>query len=346
MLKNRKLIAYALVIVTTLAATFTFYFWQVAKSPNLNVEGKKTFVLYVPEGATYETVVDSLEKNKMITDIVSFAFLAKLMKYRESVKAGRYEIPVNSGNKEILSKLRGGYQDPVKLTFNNVRMKSDLLKKVGSKFIFKPEELSKLLSSQEACNKYGFDTTTIMCMFLPDTYLVKWTTTPEKFMDRMHDEYKKYWTDTKVQKAESIGMNPVKVAVLASIVQSETNKVDEMPRVAGAYINRMNINMPLQADPTVKFAVGDFSIKRILEKHLSINSPYNTYRNTGLPPGPIALPEKNALDAVLNYEQHKYIYFCAKEDFSGYHNFAENYEDHLNNAKLYQDALNRAQIYH
>jgi UPF0755 protein len=345
MSKKRKLLAYALVIVSTLAATLSFYFWQVAKSPNLNVEGDKTFVLYIPEGANYQTVVDSLEKHKIINDMVSFGFLSKWMKYKESVKAGRYEIPANSSNREILTKLRNGDQDPVKLTFNNVRTKSDLLKKIGTKFVFKPEELFSLLQNPETCQKYGFDTTTIMSMFLPDTYKINWTITPEKFMGRMHDEYKKYWTEAKVQKAESIGMNPVKVATLASIVQSETNKVDEMPRVAGAYINRLNINMPLQADPTVKFAVGDFTLRRILDKHLAISSPYNTYKNTGLPPGPIALPEKNALDAVLNYEQHKYIYFCAKEDFSGYHNFAETYQEHLNNRDLWVKALDERKIF-
>lgn len=344
MLKNRKFIAYALVVTTTVVATLTFYFWQVAKSANLNVKGEKTFVLYVPTGGNYQNVLDSLHKYKMIHDEISFNFLAKWMKYPEKVKAGRYEIPANSGNQKILSKLRAGRQDEVKLTFNNVRIKSDLVKKIGSKFEFDVNDLVKLLKDPSACQKYGFDTTTIMCMFLPDTYFVKWTTTPEKFMDRMHDEYKKYWTDEKLQKAQANNMTPIQVAVLASIVQSETNKVDEMPRVAGAYINRLNINMPLQADPTVKYAVGDFALRRILTKHLSVNSPYNTYKNTGLPPGPIALPEKNALDAVLNYEHHKYVYFCAKEDFSGYHNFAENYDEHMNNARIYQEALDKANI--
>jgi UPF0755 protein len=344
MLKKRKFIAYALVVVTTVVATLTFYFWQVAKSANLNVQGEKTFVLYIPTGGTYKNVVDSLHKYKMIHDEIAFQFLSKWMKYPETIKAGRYEIKPNSGNQAIISKLRLGEQDDVKLTFNNVRLKTDLIKKIGTKLEFNVNELVDLLRNPEACQKYGFDTTTIMCMFLPDTYLVRWTSSPEKFMDRMHDEYKKYWTDEKLEKAKANDMTPVAVAVLASIVQSETNKTDEMPRVAGAYINRLNINMPLQADPTVKFAVGDFTLRRILNKHLEINSPYNTYRNTGLPPGPIALPEKNALDAVLNYEQHKYIYFCAKEDFSGYHNFAENYNDHINNAHIYQEALNKANI--
>ncbi len=344
MLKNRKFIAYALVISTSVAATLSFYFWQVSSSANLNVDGKKDFVLYIPTGANYKTVVDSLHHNKMITDEISFQFLTKLMKYRDKVRPGRYIIPPNSGNREIISKLRNGRQDEVRLTFNNVRLKSDLIKKMGGKFEFKTEELTKLLQSPETCQKFGFDTSTIMCMFLPNTYFIRWTTTPEKFMARMHDEYRKYWTEEKLKQAEAIQMTPTQVAILASIVQSETNKVDEMPRIAGAYINRMTANMPLQADPTVKFAVGDFSIKRILYKHLSINSPYNTYKNLGLPPGPIALPEPNALNAVLNYEHHNYLYFCAKEDFSGYHNFAETFQEHTNNARIFQEALDKANI--
>jgi UPF0755 protein len=344
MFKNRKFIAYALVVSTTVAATLSFYFWQVANSANLNVEGKKDFVLYIPTDGTYKNVVDSLHKYKVIHDEISFQFLSKFMDYPEKVRAGRYLIKPNSGNRELIGKLRRGEQDEVRLTFNNVRLKSDLIKKMGGRFEFKTEELVDLLRNPEACQKFGFDTTTIMCMFLPNTYFIRWTTTPEKFMARMYDEYNKYWTSERLSQANSINMTPIQVAVLASIVQSETNKADEMPRVAGAYINRLATSMPLQADPTVKFAVGDFSLRRILYKHLAVNSPYNTYKNIGLPPGPIALPEPIALNAVLNYEHHKYVYFCAKEDFSGYHNFAETFQEHTNNARIFQEALDKANI--
>jgi UPF0755 protein len=339
MLKNRNFLAFALVLVSTLVATFTFYFWQVANSPNLNVDGKKTYVLYLEKGANYQTVLDSLHKHKIIHSEVSFGFLSKLMKYREKVKPGRYEIPANSGNKEILSKLRAGLQDPVRLTFNNIRTKADLAKKLGTKFKFSTDELLALMNNEEVCSKYGFSSETIMCMFLPDTYFIYWTSTPQEFLDKMKSEYDKFWTKDRLAKANSINMTPVEVAIMASIVQSETNKKDEMPIVAGAYVNRIAQNMPLGADPTVKFAVGDFSLKRILNKHLSVQSPYNTYINTGLPPGPIALPERVALESVLDYQKHNYVYFCAKEDFSGYHNFAVTYSDHLKNADIYQKAL-------
>jgi UPF0755 protein len=339
MLKNRKFLAYALVIVSTLVATFTFYFWQVAQSANLNVEGKQKFVLYIPKGATYETVLDSLHKHKVIHDELSFGFLSKLMKYRDKVKPGRYEIPANSGNKAILSKLKRGQQDPVKLTFNNIRTKEDLIKKIGSKMAFDADELLRKLNSEEECKKFGLTPTTIMCMFLPDTYFIYWDIPVDGFLERMNHEFKNFWTEERLSKAKSINMTPTQVGIMASIVQSETNKKDEMSRVAGVYVNRIAQGIPLQADPTVKFAVGDFSLKRILHKHLAFSSPYNTYTNLGLPPGPIALPERVSLEAVLNYEKHNYTYFCAREDFSGYHNFAVDYGEHLKNAAKYQKAL-------
>jgi UPF0755 protein len=344
MFKNRKVLIYLLVIVSTLAATFSFYFWQVATSANLNVDGKKTFVLYIPEKSTYQTVMDTLRKHKIINDEVSFGFMTKRMNYREKIRVGRYEIPPNSSNKKIISKLRSGNQDPLKLTFNNVRTKQDLIKKIGNKLLFDPQELLEKLNDSTICKEYGFNSETIMCMFLPDTYFIFWDISTDDFLKRMHLEYNNFWNEDRKNKAREIQISPTQVGVMASIVQSETNKVDEMPVVAGVYINRIAQNMPLQADPTVKFAVGDFTLKRILTKHLSINSPYNTYRNTGLPPGPIALPERNALNAVLNYQKHNYTYFCAKEDFSGYHNFASTYAEHLKNADKYQDALNQRGI--
>lgn len=339
MFKNKKVLAYLLVIVSTLAATMAFYFWQVAYSPNLNVEGKEKFVLYVPKNATYESLMDTLHKYKIINDEVAFGFMTKRMGLKESIKPGRYEIKPNAANKEIISKIRSGNQDPVKLTFNNVRTKEDLIKKIGTKLDFDSNVLLEKMKNEEACAKYGFTSETIMCMFLPDTYFIYWNSSVEDFMDRMKTEYEKFWNDKRLAQAKVINMTPIQVGVMASIVQSETNKPDEMPRVAGVYVNRIATDMPLQADPTVKFAVGDFSLKRILTKHLMTPSPYNTYINTGLPPGPIALPERVALDAVLGYEKHNYTYFCAKEDFSGYHNFAATYTEHLKNADIYQAAL-------
>ncbi len=344
MLKNKNFQAFTLVIVSTLLATFSFYFWQVFQSPNLNVDGEKTAVLYIPKGADYQQVLDSLDSKKLINNQVGFGFLSKFMKYREKIKPGRYEIKPNSSNREIIGKLRAGNQDAVKLTFNNVRTKDDLIKKIGGKLSFPNEELLTKLNDESVCEKYGFTTDNIMCMFLPDTYFVFWTVDSDEFMVRMKFEYKNFWNEERLAKAEETAMSPIQVGIMASIVQSETNKKDEMKTVAGVYVNRIKQGIPLQADPTVKFAVGDFTLRRILTKHLSIDSPYNTYRNTGLPPGPIALPERVALDAVLNYDRHNFVYFCAKEDFSGYHNFAETLSEHNANARKYQTALNNRGI--
>lgn len=340
MFKNKKVLAYLLVAVSTIAATLAFYFWQVAYSPNLNVDGKQKFVLYVPKNSTYESLMDTLHKHKIINDEMAFGFMTKRMGLRESLRPGRYEIKPNAANKEIISKIRSGNQDPVKLTFNNIRTKDDLIKKIGTKLDFDSNLLLERITKEEECAKYGFTSETITCMFLPDTYFIFWNSSVDDFLKRMNTEYKKFWNEKRLSQAQAINMTPIQVGVMASIVQSETNKADEMPKVAGVYVNRIATDMPLQADPTVKFAVGDFSLKRILTKHLSISSPYNTYRNLGLPPGPIALPERVALDAVLNYEKHNYTYFCAKEDFSGYHNFAVTYTEHLKNANIYQAALN------
>jgi UPF0755 protein len=204
------------------------------------------------------------------------------------------------------------------------------------------------MSDPAVVAEYGFDTTTIVSMFLPNTYEFYWNTSSKELLDRMHKEYQKFWTEERKQKAKAIGFTPVQVSVLASIVEAEQGRwADERPRIAGVYINRMTskeTDYKLQADPTLVFAHGDFAIRRVLTGHKQINSPYNTYKFRGLPPGPINLPSPVSIDAVLNYEKHNYLYFCAKEDFSGYHAFAQTYEEHLKNARLYQAALNSKNI--
>ncbi len=325
--------------------TFSFYFWQIYKTPNLQLEKEESFVLYIPEGASFQTVIDTLKKHDVIHDMVSFRFLSRWKGYQESVKPGRYVIRPNTPNNVFLDKAISGQQDPVRLTFNNIRLKEDLIRRIGGRFAFGEEALRNALRSQEQVHKYGFDTTTVLTMFLPNTYEIYWTTGVEKFLDRMHSEYRKFWNESRLEKAKEIGLTPVQVSILASIVEEEqARKVDERPRVAGLYMNRLRGKMPLQADPTVKFALGDFGIKRILHNQLMVDSPYNTYRNTGLPPGPIRLADLQSLEAVLNYEQHDFTYMCARSDLSGYHAFANNYKDHLLNARMYQEELNKLNI--
>ncbi|HEV7349888.1 endolytic transglycosylase MltG [Telluribacter sp.] len=327
-----------------MVTSFTFYFWQIFKTPNLRVNKEGSFALLIPENATYETVLDSLRKHEVVNDQVSFRFVAKLLDYPENVKPGRYVIKYKTTNYAAIKKLKAGDQDPIRLTFNNIRLKDDLIARIGPRFAFGEEKLREALNNPEVSQKYGFDSTTVMAMFLPNTYEIYWNVSTEKFLDRMHSEYGKFWNDERKAKAKAMNFSPAQVSVLASIVEAETKKEDEKPRVAGVYLNRLENGMPLQADPTIVFAWRDFGIRRVLNYHTEIKSPYNTYRNTGLPPGPINLPAPSSIDAVLNHEDHDYVYFCAKDDFSGYHAFAENYQEHLKNARQYQQALNQRNI--
>jgi UPF0755 protein len=342
---SRTFVIAILIVVSVLFATFSFYGWQVFKTPNLQTgEGDKDFELFIPRGATFKTVMDSLDAHDVVHDKMSFRFLARFMKYTDNVKNGRYIIKKEMSNQEAIRKLRMGAQDPMKLTFNNIRLKDELIAKLGNKFEFGPQTLDTLLKDPTVCERYGFDTTTIMCMFLPNTYEFFWTTSAENFLDRMGKEYKKFWTPERQQKAKDMGLTQTQVQTLASIVESESKKNDEKPRVAGVYWNRLQKGMLLEADPTLVFALRDFTIRRVLNVHKQIDSPYNTYRFKGLPPGPINLPTLSSIDAVLNHENHDYLYFVARTDFSGYHTFAKTYEEHMNNARIYHAELNKRGI--
>lgn len=343
MSRNLKIGIFLALAITTV--TFTFYFWQMFRTPNLQVGKKESFVLYIPEGATFKTVTDTLRKYDVVQDNVSFAFISKIKKYQENVKPGRYVIPADANNVQVINKLREGKQDPVRLTFNNIRLKKDLVKRIGPKFRFGEEKLAAALSDPEVTRKYGLDTIRIVSIFIPNTYDIFWDVPVETFLDRMHSEYKRFWNEDRLARAKSLNLSPDEVTVLASIVEEEQGKIpEERPRIAGLYLNRLSKGMLLQADPTVKFALGDFSIKRVLNYQLQFDSPYNTYRYAGLPPGPIRLPDIRSVDAVLNAETHNYLYMCAKSDFSGYHAFAETLSEHNLNAQQYQDALNRLKI--
>jgi UPF0755 protein len=344
MQKNTKLLRYVFITFALFATMFSYYIWQITKTPNYDVDEKKGFALLIPKGANFETVWDSLQAHKIVRDELSFKFLAKMLKYKDNVREGRYIIKANMGNYELIKKLRSGDQDPIKLTFNNIRLKCDLIHKIGNKFEFDSTALAKVLNDTTTAQKYGFTNETFMCMFLPNTYEVFWNTTPDKLLETMKTWYDKFWTEERKRKAKEIGLDPINAQIMASIVEAETKKADEKPRVAGVYMNRLRMDMPLGADPTVIFAHQDFTIKRVTKALLEIKSPYNTYRVLGLPPGPINLPDLASIDAVLNYEKHDFMYFCAKEDFSGYHNFAVEYKDHLNNARIYQNALNLRKI--
>ncbi|RAU82283.1 endolytic transglycosylase MltG [Pontibacter arcticus] len=332
-----------IVLFLLLFVSFSYYAYQIVYTSNVDTKEKEVFV-HIPTGATYEQAMDSIEASGAIVDHLSLRFMAKLMDYNKLVKPGRYELKHGWNNRQLIGVLRLGEQTPLKLTFTNIRLRSQLAEKLAADLEPTPAQIDSLLNDPQYLETLGFDTTTIVSMFVPNTYEVYWTITAPELMQRMKTEYDKFWTAERKAKAEKLGLTQKQVSTLASIVQAETIKNDEKPRVAGVYLNRLQKGMLLQADPTVVFGVGDFTIRRVLNVHLRHDSPYNTYKYKGLPPGPINVPNISSIDAVLNPESHKYIYFCAKEDFSGYHSFAVTEAEHLANARRYRNALTARNI--
>jgi len=343
-LKRRNRLAAIVSVVGVLLVSFSYYFYQIFFTSNVSTNGRPTYVL-IRRGEPYKAVLDSITGSGVIIDKLSFAFVAKLMKYPELVKPGRYELKDGQTNRQLVNDLRTGRQSPLKLTFQNIRLRDELALKLSHTIDARPGQFDSLLSSPNYTKSLGFDTTSIMTMFIPNTYELYWNTSAGNLMQRMKKEYEKFWTPARDAKREKLGLTRAQVSTLASIVEAEQQQhADERPRVAAVYLNRLQRGMKLQADPTVVFANGDFGIRRVLNVHLQKDSPYNTYKYNGLPPGPINLPSIASIDAVLNPEQNDYLYFCAKDDFSGYHAFATNERDHLVNARRYQAALNRAAI--
>lgn len=300
--------------------------------------------LYIPTGAVYETVLDSLRQKDRLRIGQTFDWVAQKMNYPSHIYPGRYVLRPNMSNRDLVNMLRSGKQTPINFTIHNIRTQAQLTTLLGEKLEADTTQFAQILSDTLALDTLGFKPDNVISIFLSDSYQFDWNTSAEQFFRRMLAEYKRFWTPERLQKADTLGLTPHQAITLAAIVEEETAKNDEMDKIAKVYLNRLNVNMPLQADPTVKFAVGDFALRRITETHLQVNSPYNTYKNTGLPPGPIRIPAKRAVEAVLNPAQHDYLYFCAKEDFSGYHNFAATYQEHLLNAQKYHDALDRQKI--
>jgi UPF0755 protein len=266
-------------------------------------------------------------------------FLARIKDYDKHVLPGRYTLRRNMTNIQAIDVLESGSRQAVKVTFTNVRLLDELGEKITKNIGVSPVEFDEALEEFIEANTEGFTKENAISMFLPNTYEVYFNVLPDELIERMHDEYKKFWNEERLAKAQAIGLTPFEVSTLASIVQAESVKKEEAKIIAGLYINRLKRNIPLQADPTLVFATKDFGAKRVLNSHKEIDSPYNTYKNAGLPPGPINMPQIYTIDAVLDYQKHEYIYMCAREDFSGNHNFAANLTDHNRNAQRYQKAL-------
>ncbi|MBN2663835.1 MAG: endolytic transglycosylase MltG [Bacteroidales bacterium] len=344
MSKIAKFILFFIIIIALIGGVFAYIGYKAVFTPNINNNSVGSY-FYIPTNANFEQVLDSLIGNNILINKSSFIKTSQIKKYKNNIQSGRYYIEKQYSNNDLINMLRGGWQTPINVTVPSVRSIDKLCQTVSKYFEFSAEELDTLLKNESFISSYNLTDQTIISIFIPNTYQMYWNSSPEKFVERMKQEYDNFWTQERTNKAAAIGLSKIEVSTLASIVQSEQMQhSDERPKIAGLYLNRLQKGMLLQSDPTLVFALGDFTIKRIYDYHKEIESPYNTYKYTGLPPGPILSPEISSIDAVLNPETHNFIYMCAKEDFSGYHYFSTNLSEHNMYARRYHDALNRLNI--
>lgn len=308
------------------------------------VKDEQTVYIQVYPEDNIQKVKDLLVANAKIKEMAGFVPLMKYYKYNERVKPGNYAIRPGDSMRDICLRLLSGNQSPIRLVIPSVRTLDRLAGAVGRQLMTDSAAIASFLTNQRVIDSLGYTVETFPALFLPNTYEVYWTMSPEQLVTRMKKEHDNFWNPDRKRKAETQGLSITEVITLASIVDEETNKNDEKPIIAGLYLNRLHRGMLLQADPTVKFAHKKFELRRILLTHLTIDSPYNTYKYAGLPPGPIRIPSIAAIESVLNPTKHTYIYMCAKEDFSGYHNFATTLAQHNANARRYQQALNKRNI--
>jgi UPF0755 protein len=337
----KKIILWTLIAVVLLGAAAAGTVAYVAKSNAVLRPGS----LYVPSGTSYATLVDSLKAGPRIRFVKPFEIYSRRVGLTNEVHPGHYTLRPGMNVIALARMLNLGEQTPVDVVVRTSRLPGILAARVATQLEADSAALRGAMRDPEILKEYGFENELeLFSMFIPNTYEMWWTATPREFIARMKREYDSFWNEERRAKLARTRLSRMEVITLASIVTEETLKTDEMPTMAGVYINRLRIGMPLQADPTVKYALGDFALRRVLNSHLRTPSPYNTYLNRGLPPTPITMPSIAAIDAVLDYREHGYLYFCAREDFSGYHSFAETYSQHLVNARRYSAELNRRGI--
>jgi UPF0755 protein len=311
---------------------------------NVFLTGRNFLYVYIPTGSDFNKVKNLLKEGHAIKDENSFEWVALLKKYNLRVKPGKYRILNGMSNNDLVGLLRSGKQEPVRLVLLNIRTPKELAVKVALQLEADSVNLYRIMTDKVYLAQFGVTPLTVLTLFIPNTYEFFWNTSPIQFMTRMFNEKNKFWNNDREKKCRLSGLSEQKVMILASIIEKETNMDDEKPVLAGVYINRLKKGWYLQADPTLVYAWKEWRIKRVLDKHKKIDSPYNTYLYPGLPPGPLCLPSISSIDAVLNYSHHSYMYFCAKEDLSGYHNFARTLAEHNRNARRYQAALDKLKI--
>ncbi|MCF8405690.1 MAG: endolytic transglycosylase MltG [Bacteroidales bacterium] len=336
---------YILLLVGLLAAlAAAYYLYNVIFKPNTWAGGEQSTFIYIPTASTFNDLETILYGNGIVVNRKSFDWLARRKNLPKNIKPGKYQIQAGMSNNELINLLRSGQQTPINLIINSIRTKEDFARKISKQIEPDSLELITLLNDTLFLSTREVSPESALTLVIPNTYEVYWDITATELFDRMYTEYKKFWTPDRLAKAAELNMTPEEVYILASIVEKETNKNDEKAAIAGVYINRLKYNWRLQADPTVVFAWGDFSIRRVLNVHKQIDSPYNTYIYYGLPPGPIYVPSIASIDAVLNAEDHSFMFFCAKDDFSGYHVFSSTSAGHIINANKYRRALDQRNI--
>lgn len=334
-----KKIIYFSVSLVVIAICIGYYFLY---APNIKTE---KFELFIHDNSNYTKVKQELISNNVISNVTTFDMVAGLMNYKkEDVPSGRFIIERGMSNRQLITKLRAGDQDPIQLTFNNVRNIQELAGLLSKYLSSDSLSLYNAFIDPSKLQEFGLNPETAMTLFIPNTYEVFWNVSAEKLIKRMKKENDEFWNANRIQKAKQINLTKEQVYTLASIVEKESNNEKERPTIAGVYLNRLRIGDKLRADPTVVFAIGDFELRRVLFEHLNFDSPYNTYMYAGLPPGPIYMPSKNSIDAVLNYEKHEYLFFCAKPGYDSEHSFAKTAEQHQRNANIYHVWLEKEGI--
>jgi len=339
-----RILLYSLFILIIAGIIAGYQLYKVILKPNTWVKDTDVTSVYIPTGSSYEDLKSILYEKGTVINRISFEWLAKKKNLANNIHPGRYLVSEGMNNDELINLLMSGEQASVKLVFNNIRTKREFAERIAGQIEPDSAEIINLLNDSSYIKIFGFKPEIILTLFIPNTYEVYWNISAKDFMDRMYTEYNKFWNADRRQKAEHVGLEPSEVSILASIVEKETSKDDEKPAIAAVYLNRMKYTWRLQADPTIIFAWGDFSIRRVLNIHKRIDSPYNTYVYYGLPPGPICIPSIASIDAVLNRDDNSYLFFCAKEDFSGYHVFAKTNAQHNINANKYREALDERNI--
>ncbi|MFK7969928.1 MAG: endolytic transglycosylase MltG [Bacteroidia bacterium] len=337
----KKYLSYIIIAALVIGVLFLYPMYRNVFAPSVKTSDGAAYDLYIPTGADYIAVGEALLKDEVISNVEGFHRVARLMNYPNTIKPGRFVLENGMSNREVIQLLRSGQQSPINFTFVKSRIPSEFAEVVGKQFEFSSYELNQILQdSVYLWENFKLTPKTALGIMIPNTYEMWWNTKPEDFVARMYKEYRRFWNDTREAKRRKLNLERLEVMTLASIVEEETNANDEKARIAGVYLNRVRIKMPLQADPTVKFAVGDFAIRRVLNSHLEMDSPYNTYKYLGIPPGPICTPSIPSIDAVLANEKHNYLYFCARVEMDGKHHFSKSLTEHNAYASSYHRALN------